>query len=199
MAHIKKLSDVVSWRLCLGCGACAYICPEQKVRLVDFFAEGIRPVVAADECQECRQCLDVCPAVQSDYRQAPAKGSNFTDAFTREWGPVVALWEGHATDPEIRFKGSSGGALTAISAYCLEVLGMHGVLQIGQDPDDPVRNRTGSVGRGRNYWLRPDRATRRRRYVMASAWSRPRQHPAWSLASRPKLRPYGMRVQCARS
>jgi len=142
MAHIKKLSDVVSWRLCLGCGACAYICPEQKIQLVDFFAEGIRPVVAAADCQECRQCLDVCPAVQSDYRHAPAKSSTFSDAFTREWGPVIALWEGHATDTEIRFKGSSGGVLTAISAYCLEVLGMHGVLQIGQDPDDPVRNRT---------------------------------------------------------
>jgi coenzyme F420 hydrogenase subunit beta len=55
---------------------------------------------------------------------------------------VLGTWEGHATDPEIRFRGSSGGALTALGAYCVEVLGMHGVLHIGQDPDDPIRNRT---------------------------------------------------------
>jgi len=142
MTRIQKLSDVVAWRLCLGCGACAYICPEQKVRLVDFFAEGIRPAVADDDCGSCRQCLEVCPAVQSDFRSADLDGADSTDSFTREWGPVVALWEGYATDPKIRFQGSSGGALTAISAYCIEALGMPGVLHIAQDSDDPIRNRT---------------------------------------------------------
>jgi coenzyme F420 hydrogenase subunit beta len=143
MIRIQHLSDVVNWRLCLGCGACAYACPEGRVRLMDFFAEGIRPVVAAANCGSCRQCLDVCPAVQSDFGSSGLQtGEESKDAFTKEWGPVVAMWEGHAADPEIRFKGSSGGALTAIGAYCVEVLGMHGVLHIAQDPDDPIRNRT---------------------------------------------------------
>lgn len=143
MPSIQKLTDVVDWRLCLGCGACAYVCPEHKVELVDFFDEGIRPVVEQNNCGGCRQCLDVCPAVQSDFRMDGALPSSGVDeSFTKEWGPVVAIWEGHASDPDIRFKGSSGGALTAISAYCLEVLGMHGVLHIGQDPEDPIRNRT---------------------------------------------------------
>lgn len=142
MSRIQKLTDVVDWRLCLGCGACAYICP-QHVQLVDYVTEGIRPVVQAADCGDCRQCLDVCPAVQSDFQpSARETGETPADAFTKEWGPVVALWEGHATDPEIRFKGSSGGALTALSAYCVEKLGMHGVLHVAQDPDDPIRNRT---------------------------------------------------------
>ncbi len=59
-----------------------------------------------------------------------------------KWGPVIEIWEGHASDPEIRFKGASGGLLTSLSAYCLEVLGMEGVLHTAQDPEDPVRNRT---------------------------------------------------------
>jgi len=143
MILLQHLSDVVNWRLCLGCGACAYICPEDRVRLVDFAAEGIRPVADRNDCVGCQQCLDVCPAVQSDFRSdAPPAAEKSNDPFTKEWGQVVALWEGHAADPEIRFKGSSGGALTAISAYCLEVLAMHGVLHIAQDLDDPIRNRT---------------------------------------------------------
>jgi coenzyme F420 hydrogenase subunit beta len=54
----------------------------------------------------------------------------------------LEVWEGHASDPEIRFKGSSGGILTALAVYCVEQAGMHGVLHTGQDPVDPIRNRT---------------------------------------------------------
>jgi coenzyme F420 hydrogenase subunit beta len=81
--------------------------------------------------------------VRSDYRTASSQnGQKSNAAFETDWGPLIRLWEGHAVDPEIRFKGSSGGVLTAISSYCLEQLGMHGVLHIAQDPTDPVRNRT---------------------------------------------------------
>lgn len=146
MHRIHELKDVVDWRLCLGCGACAYICPDQRVQLFDFLAEGIRPLVAEGDCKDCAQCLQVCPAVTSDFAPAPLNqsksGSIIDEDFTLNWGPVLEIWEGHATDPEIRLKGSSGGALTGLSAYCMEKLGMHGVLQVAQDPNDPVRNHT---------------------------------------------------------
>lgn len=139
MRKIDSLNDVVDWRMCLGCGACAAVCPEDRVVLWDYLAEGIRPVVERTDCGGCRQCLDACPAVRTDFGSG---GAEMEGIERKEWGPVVAMWEGHATDPEIRFQGSSGGALTAIGAYCLERLGMHGVLHIAQDPEDPVRNRT---------------------------------------------------------
>jgi coenzyme F420 hydrogenase subunit beta len=146
MPTITSISDVVSWRLCVGCGACAYVCPEARVHLMDFLAEGIRPVVAEGDCKDCTICLQACPAVRTDFPSAPSgqpDGVYAADVdFTKSWGPVLAIWEGHAVDPDIRFKGSSGGVLTAISAYCLERLGMHGVLHIAQDPADPVRNST---------------------------------------------------------
>lgn len=127
--------------MCLGCGACAYICPDDRVSLRDFFEEGIRPVVDAGDCSGCSACVDVCPAVHSDFR-----------GLEGEWGPIVEMWEGFASDAEIRFKGSSGGVLTAIGAYCVEVLGMAGVLHIGQDVEDPMRNRT-RLSRSRNELL----------------------------------------------
>lgn len=139
MLHINRLSDVTARRLCVGCGVCAYICPKERVQLFDFYDEGIRPVVNEGDCSECRQCLDACPVVESDYRSAQQM-PNAT--FVAPLGKVRAMWEGHATDPEIRYLGSSGGAITAIAAYCIEKLGMHGALHTGQDPDDPIRNRT---------------------------------------------------------
>jgi coenzyme F420 hydrogenase subunit beta len=55
---------------------------------------------------------------------------------------VLEVWEGHATDPETRFKGSSGGALTALSRYAIERGGMHGVLHVSANPKEPLQNRT---------------------------------------------------------
>ena len=103
--------------------------------LRDFLEEGIRPVVESGDCSGCSVCVDVCPAAKSEFHAA-------TNRAEEEWGPIVEMWEGYASDPEIRFKGSSGGVLTAIGAYCVEVLGMAGVLHIGQDAEEPIRNRT---------------------------------------------------------
>jgi len=154
---MKTVADVVRWRLCLGCGACASVCPERRLRLVDFPAEGIRPVLDVGDCGTCDLCLQVCPVVQTDF--VPVRGlSGRVAGLGAAWGSVVEIWEGYASDPAIRFTGASGGALSALSAYCLEVLGMEGVLHTGQDSEDAVRNRT--------------RLSRTRDELMAAAGSR---------------------------
>jgi coenzyme F420 hydrogenase subunit beta len=52
------------------------------------------------------------------------------------------VWEGHAADPELRFKGSSGGLCTALSLFCLERGWADGVLHIGADPQKAWKNQT---------------------------------------------------------
>ncbi len=141
MARIKHVGDVADWRLCLGCGACAYICPNDNVKLVDVFHEGYRPAVGGADCATCSDCLKVCPAVETDHTGINARAGVIPELVSA-FGPVLEVWEGHATDPEIRLAGSSGGVLTALSLYCLEREGMHGVLQIGMNPEDTMRNRT---------------------------------------------------------
>lgn len=138
MPMVSKLSDVVDRRLCIGCGACAYLCP-RDVELNDFMEEGIRPIVVGS-ASKANEALQVCPAVHTDFVPAPTGLGD--KVFKQDWGQVIEIWEGYATDPDIRFKGSSGGALTALSAWCLEKGGMHGVLHTGQHPQDPLRNQT---------------------------------------------------------
>jgi coenzyme F420 hydrogenase subunit beta len=135
---ISTIADVVAWRLCIGCGACAYFDP-QRVQLLDFPEEGIRPVITGNGAAT-GETLAVCPAVQTTFIEKPTGLGN--DVFKQDWGQVLEIWEGYATDPDIRFKGSSGGALTALSAWCVEQGGMHGVLHTGRHPDDPIRNQT---------------------------------------------------------
>jgi coenzyme F420 hydrogenase subunit beta len=56
------------------------------------------------------------------------------------WGPVLGVWEGYASDPEIRFKGSSGGVVTALALFCLEKGLASAVLQVGAKADAPLEN-----------------------------------------------------------
>jgi len=140
MSKIKHLEDIVDWRLCLGCGACQYICPEHKISLINIVEEAIRPRRSDKECGTCDDCVAVCPSVETDLNQL--FGSRKATEFERSWGAIDTIWEGYASDEEIRFKGSSGGALTALSAYCIEQAGMSGVLHIGQDPNNAVLNTT---------------------------------------------------------
>ena len=140
---IQNAGDIAKWRLCLGCGACAFICPERYISLVDFVAEGIRPVLQLGNkgCDGCTACLDVCPGHNNDRTEANCRSGVMTE-LTATWGPILEIWEGHAADPETRLAGSSGGLITALSLFCLEKRAMHGVLHIGGDPENPLRNKT---------------------------------------------------------
>lgn len=158
------VGDVVSDQLCNGCGACAYICPKANIRLVDVVTEGIRPVIVqTDACATCHECLEVCPGIEVDHREINRRPGTL-DELIEFCGPVLSIWEGHASDPEIRFRGSSGGALTALAWYGISEGGMHGVLHIGMDPSDPTRNRT-TLSKSRAELL----ANAGSRYAAASA------------------------------
>ncbi|GIT93305.1 hypothetical protein JANAI61_37630 [Jannaschia sp. AI_61] len=57
------------------------------------------------------------------------------------WGPYREMMTGWATDPEVRFAGASGGALSAMLTHLLDSGTVDGAIQIGADPDLPIGNR----------------------------------------------------------
>ena len=135
--RINNVSDVVSWRLCLGCGACASVCPEQALTLVDVEDDGLRPRRAPAKCVDCGSCLSVCPGIAID---APTAQSDTISDLSLAWGNVLEVWEGYAGDEAIRFLGSSGGVATALSLFWCERMGGEGVLHIGPEADRPLVN-----------------------------------------------------------
>ncbi|NKX43584.1 coenzyme F420 hydrogenase [Roseibacterium sp. KMU-115] len=127
---------MVACNLCTGCGACAGAFPD-LIRMVDDPVNGRRPVVAAtpEARAAAKDAVALCAGGASDWTALPR-----ADAIDADWGPVLATWEGWAADDEIRHRGSSGGAVTALAGFALESGAADGVAHIAARADDPRLN-----------------------------------------------------------
>jgi len=141
MRRIRDVADVAAWRMCIGCGACAYACPERKIVLKDIEEDGIRPFLNDTDCEGCPDCLKVCPGLETAHAVGGSE-NGLVRELKAGWGPVLELWEGYAAAPRLRFEGSSGGAASALAAFCLERGVAEGVMHIGASGTAPWQNQT---------------------------------------------------------
>ena len=137
---IKSIDDVVARQLCTGCGACAFAEPT-RFRMADAPAVGKRPFLQEGAPAETGEGLSVCPGIGLEHT-FDSNDPGLLKELTAGWGPVLAVWEGYAGDGEIRKAGSSGGAATALSLFCLEQEGMDQVIHTAADPERPYLNKT---------------------------------------------------------
>ncbi len=139
MSKVRDIQDVAEKHLCTGCGACAWFDPK-NIRMVDVLDQGRRPLVHGDR-EETAAALEVCPGwrLEHDPETFPP---GIMPELLEAWGPILEVWEGYATDQEVRFFGSSGGVGTALAVHCIEHGGMRGALHIAARPDVPYLNHT---------------------------------------------------------
>jgi coenzyme F420 hydrogenase subunit beta len=133
---VKKslsLKGIVDQGLCTGCGLCAAMAPENAV--MAFNTNGyLRPRFLAPITPQLDNVISsICPGYNLKLEQTDGD----TDVI---WGPIVALRQGHATNKQVRFQGSSGGVLTALAGYLLESNKVNGVFQIRASEDEPTQN-----------------------------------------------------------
>jgi coenzyme F420 hydrogenase subunit beta len=138
MSRVDTIQDIVRSHLCMGCGTCAAARPD-IVRMVDTVAHGRRPVIAGDAPPVAgRELAKVCPGRAIDAKPpGPGAARDYSHAA---WGPVLEVWEGHATDPELRHRGSSGGVVSALALFCIEGKDFAGAVQVRARPDQPLLN-----------------------------------------------------------
>jgi coenzyme F420 hydrogenase subunit beta len=134
--------------------------------MADTAAHGRRPVIAANiPINAERELAGACPGRPIvGAPPAPEAGKDYSHAA---WGPVLEVWEGHATDPELRFKGSSGGVVSALALFCMEQKDYAGAVQVRARADQPLLNES-VISRSRDDVL----AASASRYAPASPCER---------------------------
>ncbi|MCK0067845.1 Coenzyme F420 hydrogenase/dehydrogenase, beta subunit C-terminal domain [Kordiimonas laminariae] len=132
---MSELEKILSSRLCNGCGACAAIAPKH-IQMHETEDEARRPKVCSKLSEQLEaHIIGHCPGANNE--QANIETGDLT---ATAWGPILEVWEGYADDAEIRFKGSSGGAITALALYCLEQRNFTNALHVKANPDKPKYN-----------------------------------------------------------
>lgn len=136
---VLTISDVCTRQLCTGCGVCAAMEPERFAMGEDLDL-GHRPFLRENAPEETGEAMACCPGASLRHDAAPPEGA--IPALAAGWGPVLEVWEAHASDETIRRAGSSGGAATAIALSLLERGSVAGVIHIGAREDAPYLNET---------------------------------------------------------
>lgn len=142
---LPTIQDVVDRHMCSGCGGCAFANPG-KVLMQDTLEHGRRPLATSGSSLNEMDAASICPSVAThgtklDGRTFEAKPSGIPE-LRESWGPVLEVWEGHASDAEIRHRGSSGGVTTALALYALEQQDMQGVVHVRAKEQAPLLNET---------------------------------------------------------
>lgn len=117
MTLLSEISRVVQNGNCTGCGGCEWLFPEQVEMHLN--SEGfLRPVVNAEQKTnngDVRSFRSMCPGVGVSVSTLPETRSH------EVFGAYVSAWQGCATVEDLRHAGSSGGVLSALKSWLLEV------------------------------------------------------------------------------
>ncbi|MFA6290971.1 MAG: coenzyme F420 hydrogenase/dehydrogenase beta subunit N-terminal domain-containing protein, partial [Victivallales bacterium] len=127
---MNKLERIVKKHLCLGCGLCESLGKEDGCRM-QLSRDGFYTPVLEKSLSKAleKQILSICPAI------------NLVDCGSRQvWGAMETANLAWAVDDEVRYKGSSGGAISALCIYVLERKIVDAVLQIGPRKDHVLYN-----------------------------------------------------------
>ena len=140
-AVTTAVAAVVAAGNCSGCGACTRLHPGLQMELDAagdarpvFVQITARPLPLVDSPPDALAVFArSCPGRRVEA-QRPAGAERH-----RLLGPVVEAWEAWATDPIARHAGSSGGVLTALSAWLVQTGEATQVVGAQADPDRPER------------------------------------------------------------
>ncbi len=134
--EIVKKGLAIDTGLCTMCGTCVGVCPTSNIEVI--YRENEPTLLFGDKCTDCGICYDICPGEEVPLRDM----DRFV--FGRERNPekdVFGIFEdcyqAHAVDPEIREKGASGGAVSALLVYALEQKLISGATVVAFDEKHP--------------------------------------------------------------
>lgn len=128
--------QVVENDLCNGCGLCASLFYAKVSMCIN--PEGFLRPIQHEELESKEETLFAksCPGINVEQKRLQNHNYNTI------WGPIKNLLVGHATDEEVRFRGSSGGGISGFAQYLLSEKIVDFVLHTGASQYSPLHNDT---------------------------------------------------------
>ena len=132
------LDQIVENGLCIGCGLCRSIAGPDNVDLVMTPEGRERPVARRPLTQNTLQRINaVCPGTRIGDCSSLSANAAMHDTV---WGAADRLSIGYARDPLVRYRGSSGGVLTALGQFLLTSGRVKFILHAAASKSAPMRS-----------------------------------------------------------
>jgi len=133
------LTEIVENGLCIGCGLCRSIAGPDQVELVMTPEGRERPIARRELSEQVLARINaVCPGTRiggpDSAGQSDDAGSDIV------WGSAARLSIGYASDPVVRFRGSTGGVLTALGQFLLSSGRVKFILHVAASRSAPMRS-----------------------------------------------------------
>jgi coenzyme F420 hydrogenase subunit beta len=137
-SEILSLKTIIEAGLCIGCGLCRSIAPD-AIRM-SMSPEGAElPVLQRPLTdRELGLVNQACPGIRVEGQRPETESS--AARWDTIWGPAIAMAKGYAADPDVRFRGSAGGATTALGMHLLESGDVDFVLHVRASRTLPMRS-----------------------------------------------------------
>lgn len=128
------LSGIIDGRLCSGCGLCSTLIADNKVSMAMSKEGFLRPQIHEKlTVEENAVVVKTCPGNYLEHEPSNVP-------YDSLWGPVVTVRTGYALDEEVRYQGSSGGAISALLIHLLESGAVDFVAHVAASETDPLKN-----------------------------------------------------------
>jgi coenzyme F420 hydrogenase subunit beta len=141
-APLLAIEDIVRQGLCMGCGLCQSIAGPDTLLLTMSGEGGERPKVLRPVPEPALRLINaVCPGLHvhgyDPRTDDPGGPPADVDVI---WGPTRFMAIGHAGDPAVRFRASSGGALSALGIHLLQSGEIDFILHVAGSKQHPLRS-----------------------------------------------------------
>lgn len=128
---LGSVQEVVDDRLCVQCGTCVPVCPQQAITMRETPAGMLVASVQADRCVHCGLCRSACPGAD-----LPVGAAGRGDPFK---GDVRRAYAGAAGEEAVRVSGQSGGVASALLLFLFETSRIDAALVTSMPDDGSLR------------------------------------------------------------